>query len=54
MSFLQLQGVNFSAEGIPGFNMQRALDRDFTGLDGAGDPVLEDAKGPITCRLSVR
>lgn len=53
-SFLQLQAVTFSVNGVPGFNMQHALDQVFVGLDGRDDPVLEDANGPASCRLLVR
>ena len=53
-SFLQSQRVTFSANGVPGFNMQCALDQVFVGLDGRDDPVLENANGPASCRLLVR
>ncbi|KAF9784645.1 hypothetical protein BJ322DRAFT_1109355 [Thelephora terrestris] len=50
-SFLRLQGVTFSVNGTLGFNMKRALDQNFRGLDGRDRPVLEDANGPVSCRL---
>lgn len=53
-AFLRQQGVTFSVNGVTGFNMKRALDRAFTGLDGRDDPVLENANGPVSCRLLVR
>jgi hypothetical protein len=53
-SFLRLQGVTFSVNETLGFNMKRALDQNFRGLDGRDRPVLEDANGPVSCRLLVR
>lgn len=53
-SFLQLQRIAFSIDGVPGFSIQRALDQVFVGLDGRDDPVLENASGPVSCRLLVR
>lgn len=53
-SFLQPQAVTFSVDGVPGFNMQRALGRAFAGLEGSDSPVLENATGPVLCRLLVR
>ena len=53
MAFLQSRRVTFSVNGVPGFNMQRALDQAFVGLDGRDDPVLENANGPASCRLLV-
>ena len=49
----QLKAVTFSVKGVPGFNLQRALNRIFTGLDGRDNPVLENANGPVSCRLLV-
>jgi hypothetical protein len=34
--------------------MQNALCQHFTGLAGRDDYVLEDANGPVSCRLLVR
>lgn len=53
MTFLQSQRIPFSVNGVPGFNMQRALDQVFVGLDKRDDPVLENANGPASCRLLV-
>lgn len=53
-SFSQLQAVAFSVNGVPGFNMQRAYNQVFSGLDGRDGPVLENANGPVSCRLLVR
>jgi len=39
---------------IRGFRMRNALGKVFTGLDGRDDPVLENANGPVSCRLLVR
>ncbi|KAF9784640.1 hypothetical protein BJ322DRAFT_1021354 [Thelephora terrestris] len=50
-SFLQSHVVTFSVNGVPGFNMQHALDQVFVGLDGRDEPVLENANGPASCRL---
>ena len=52
--FLQLQSIAFGINGVPGFNMRRALNQDFVGLDDRDDPVLENANGPVSCRLLVR
>lgn len=51
MSFLQLRRITFSVNGTPGFNLRSALEREFVGLDGRDDPVLENANGPVSCRL---
>lgn len=53
-TFLQLKKVSFGVNGVPGINMKHALDRVFVGLDCRDDPVLEDANGPVSCRLLVR
>ncbi|KAF9649579.1 hypothetical protein BDM02DRAFT_3186208 [Thelephora ganbajun] len=50
-SFLQLREITFSVNNIRGFSMQNAFGRVFTGLDGRDDPVLENANGPVSCRL---
>jgi len=52
--FLQSDDIIFSVGNAPGFNMNDALFERFTGLDGRDDPVLENAGGPVTCRLLVR
>jgi hypothetical protein len=52
-SLLQSHVVPFSVNGVPGFNMKRAFDQVFVGLDGRDDPVLENANGPASCRLLV-
>lgn len=38
---------------VPGLNMKNAFGQIFTGLDGRDDFVLENAKGPVSCRLLV-
>lgn len=53
-SFPRSLVVTFSVHGVPGFNLKCALDRTFAGLDGRDNPVLENAKGPVSCRLLVR
>jgi len=53
-SLSRLGEAGFSVNGARGFNMQSALDQFFTGLDGRDDPVLENAGGPVSCRLLVR
>ncbi|KAF9784643.1 hypothetical protein BJ322DRAFT_857334 [Thelephora terrestris] len=50
-SFLQSHVVTFSVKGVPGLNMQHALDQVFVGLGGRDEPVLENANGPASCRL---
>ena len=51
--FAQLGEITFSTNKVPGFSMANALGRVFTGLDGRDDPVLENANGPVSCRLLV-
>ena len=53
-SFSRREGITYSVNKFRGFNMQHALAGLFTGLDGRDDYVLEDAKGPVSCRLLVR
>jgi len=53
-SFSRRKGVTFGVNKSRGFNMQDALNKLFTGLDGRDDHVLEDAGGPVSCRLLVR
>lgn len=53
-SFKQLESIHFSVNGRPGVNVEDALRRRFTYLDGGNDPVLLDAGPAISCRLSVR
>lgn len=52
-SFLLLEGFTFSVNRVAGFNMQLALDQNFVGLDDRDEPVLENANGPVSCRLLV-
>ena len=52
--FKRSESVSFSVNGHPGVNLGDALHGRFTGLDGRDDPVLQDANGAISCRLSVR
>jgi len=46
--------ITFSVNNARGFNMHDAFRQHFTGLDGRDDSVLEDANGPVSCRLLVR
>jgi len=52
--FPQSDDIIFSVGNALGFNMNDALFGCFTGLGGRDDPVLENADGPVTCRLLVR
>jgi len=45
--------IPFSVNGRPGINVGDALRKEFTGLDGQDDPVLDEAAGAISCRLLV-
>jgi len=51
--FKPLEPVPFSVNGLYGINMGDALRKQFTGLDGRDDQVLEDTTGVISCRLMV-
>ena len=51
--FERLEPVFFSVNGIPGINLGHALRKQFTGLDGRDDPVLQGTTGVISCRLMV-
>lgn len=53
-SFSQLGEITFSVNNVRGINMRNALSRIFTGLHGRDEPVLENANGPVSCRLLVR
>ena len=53
-SFYQLGEITFSVNKAHGINMRDAFGRIFTGLDGRDEPVLENANGPVSCRLLVR
>ena len=53
-SCLRLEEISFSIGNTPGINLRAALAQVFTGLDGRDDPVLEDANGPVSCRILVR
>lgn len=51
--FKPLEPIFFSTNGCPGMNLRDALHKEFTGLDGRDDPMLQDAAGSISCRLLV-
>ena len=53
-SWLRREEITFSVGNAPGFNLHAALAQVFTGLNGRDDPVLEDANGPVSCRILVR
>jgi hypothetical protein len=53
-SWLRREKITFSVGNTPGFNMHAAFVQSYTGLDGRDDPVLEDANGPVSCRILVR
>ena len=51
--FKQSEPISFSVDGRPGLNLGDALRREFEGLDGRDDRVLQDAAGAISCRFLV-
>jgi len=52
-NFKRLKPVSFGVGGRPGVNLGNALRKEFVGLDGRDEPVLQDAAGAISCRLLV-
>ena len=52
--FIPSECVSFEVNGCPGVNIDDALRKRFTGLDGRDDQVLQDASSAISCWLSVR
>ena len=52
--FRPSEPILFHVNGCLGVNMGDALRKKFTGLDGRDDPMLQDARGAISCRLWVR
>lgn len=48
-----MEPISFSVGGRPGVNMGDALRKACVGLDGQGDPVLQDSGGAISCRFLV-
>jgi len=52
-SFKRLEPVSFSVGGRSGINLGDALRKEFEGLEGWDDPVLQDASGAISCRFLV-
>ena len=51
--FERSEPISFSVNGRVGINMGDALRKEFTGLDGRDDPVLQEAASAISCRLLV-
>jgi len=51
--FKPLESISFSTNGLVGINLVDALRKNFTGLDGRDDPMLQGGPGGISCRLSV-
>ncbi|KAF9644512.1 hypothetical protein BDM02DRAFT_3121809, partial [Thelephora ganbajun] len=49
--FEQSEPIFFSVDGSPGINMQHALRKNFAGLDGRDDQMLQNTVGAISCRL---
>ena len=46
--------IHFHVNGRPGLNIGNALRKNFQGLEGRDDLVLQDAGRAISCRLLVR
>lgn len=51
--FRQSEPISFSVGGLRGINMGEALRKQFTGLDGRDDSMLQNTTGTISCRLLV-
>ncbi|KAF9643436.1 hypothetical protein BDM02DRAFT_3123468 [Thelephora ganbajun] len=49
--FKRSESIYFSTNGRPGINLGDALRKKYAGLDGQGDPMLQDSAGAISCRL---
>ena len=52
-SFKPLEPIIFSTNNSPGMNLGDALHKDFKGLDGRDEPMLQGTRGAISCRLLV-
>lgn len=52
-NFKPLEPIRFSTNGRPGINLRDALHKEFAGLDGRDDPMLQGVGGAISCRLLV-
>jgi len=52
-NFEQMEAVSFSIDGLPGIDMGHAIRKQFAGLHGRDDPVLQGTAGAISCRLMV-
>jgi len=52
-NFERSEPIYFSMCGWPGINMGDALRKEFVGLNGKDDPVLQGSAGAISCRFLV-
>ena len=52
-NFQRSGSIPFSVNGFLGVNMQDALRKYFTGLDGRDDLVFQNMAGAISCRFLV-